>query len=114
MTDEVVEDKRIKLIANRATSSVNTFVTEFPDVTVFDVMEYVKFLTVYGAKVIAESSLKEGKHPNVRTVINDICASSIETMEALASINPELADDYVWPGDAVAEEETSETDTKTE
>lgn len=100
-------DSRIKLVAGRATSNINTFISEFPDVTVFDVMEYMKFITVYGAKIIAGSSLKDGKHPNVRTVIRDICESSIETMDALVPTNPELADDFDWES-LDAEEEKPE------
>lgn len=98
-------NEKVSMIANRATSSVNTFITEFPDVTVFDLMEYVKLFTVYGAKVIAGSSLKDGKHPNVRTVINDLHESAIECLESLQAVNPELTDDYEWPTESAEEGE---------
>lgn len=88
---------KVALVSNRAVSSINTFINEFPDVTVFDLMEYMKFFNVYGAKIIAGNSLKNGEHPNVRTVINDVSTASIEMMEALIPTNPELADDFVWP-----------------
>ena len=101
-------EERLKMVVNRASSNINTFITEFPDVTVYDLMEYVKMFTIYGAKLIAGSSLKDGAHPNVRTVIIDLNASTLEVLDNLIPTNPELADDFDW--NAVTEDTTpSET-----
>lgn len=96
MEENNINENRIRMVTNRASSSINTFITEFPDVNVYDVMEYIKMLTIYGAKIIAGSSFKNGERPNVRTVINDLHQSTIEALDALIPINKELADDYKW------------------
>ena len=115
MEYENVNQERIALIANRASSSINTFIGEFPDVTVYDLIEYVKFFEIYGAKVIAGNALKDGKRANVRTVMTDVHASALESLDALVPGNPELADDYVWDEpqpevEVVSEEEAQMTE----
>ncbi len=106
--DTMFTAERLTKVANRASSNINTFITEFPDVTVYDLMEYIKMLNVYGAKIIASSSFKNGVRPNVRTVITDLNDATLQALDNLIPMNPELADDYVWeePKTEVEEEKS--------
>lgn len=108
MTEEEMQKamERNTTIAKTASAGVDAFIASFPDATIFDLMEFIKLTNICGAKVISRSSFKNGAHPNVRTVIEDLNVATISALNLLTPSNPELADDYVWPNPE--EEETQE------
>lgn len=104
MTEPIIDDETKKILAEKsqmittkAINDLNTLVSSRDDINIFDIFEYVKLINVYGAKIISQGSFKGDKHPNVKTVLSDINIASLALREELEPINPELADDYVWP-----------------
>ena len=89
-----------KMITYTTIENLNKFASSRADMTVFDIMEYIKITNIYGAKLIAQGALKGDRHPNVKTVIEDMFSSTLQMRAELEPMNPELADDFVWPDEA--------------
>lgn len=115
MTEPIVDAEaqqaiaeKIKTITDLAIGNVNALITSRQDINVFDIMEYLKLSNIYGAKVISQGALKGDKHPNVRTVLIDVHDATMAMRNDLEAINPELADDFVWPDEKPVEEPKEE------
>ena len=95
-TQQIINEKS-QLLPSKAIDDMNSLLSVRDDINVMDIFTYLKFMNVYGAKVISQASLKGDMHPNVRTVLEDIHITSLALRNELEAINPELADDYIWP-----------------
>ena len=102
--DMAMNAERMNKVSARVSSNIASFINEFPDVTVFDIIEYSKLMNVTCAKIIAQNALKGDKHPCVREVIQDMNTSSLQLLDALIPDDPSLADDFVWDEPTQAEE----------
>lgn len=110
MTEPIVDVATQKAVAEKgrmvtytAIENLNKFASSRQDMTVFDIMEYIKLTNIYGAKLISQGALKGNRHPNVKTVIEDVFYSTLQMRADLEPMNPELADDFVWPDEAQAQ-----------